>query len=111
MARRPIPGTMTPRFRPMIRICIAAALLGTGPGLVLAQPAATLSEQRCVAGDARSVVGQPYSSELAEKARQAAGARDVRKIEPGGAYTTDLRADRLNVEVDTTGVVQGVNCG
>ena len=57
------------------------------------------------------MVGQPYSPELAERARRAAGAREVRKIEPGGAYTMDLDANRLNVEVDRAGTVTGLRCG
>jgi hypothetical protein len=56
-------------------------------------------------------VGEAYSSELADRARRAAGAREVRKIEPGGAYTTDLDSDRLNVEVDRAGMVTGLRCG
>jgi hypothetical protein len=39
------------------------------------------------------------------------GAREVRKIEPGGAYTMDLDANRLNVEVDRAGTVTGLRCG
>jgi hypothetical protein len=88
----------------------AACLLVICPGLALAQPAAT-PERKCAAGDARSAIGRPYSPELAEDARRAAGARDVRKIESGGAYTMDLRADRLNIEVDKAGVVNDVTCG
>jgi hypothetical protein len=45
------------------------------------------------------------------RARQAAGARIARKIEPDGAYTTDLRADRLNLEVDWADVVRRAWCG
>ncbi len=56
------------------------------------------------------MVGQPYSPELAERARRTAGAREVRKIEPGGAYTTDLDAHRLNVEVDRAGIVRDLRC-
>ncbi|WP_052764120.1 I78 family peptidase inhibitor [Microvirga massiliensis] len=87
-----------------------ACLLAICPGFALTQPAAT-PERKCKVEDARPAIGQAYSAELAEDARRAAGARDVRKVEPGGAYTMDLRADRLNIEVDTTGVVRNVNCG
>jgi hypothetical protein len=52
-----------------------------------------------------------YTPDLAERARQAARARLVRKIEPGGAYTMDFSPDRLNVEVDRGGIVRGVECG
>ncbi|MXQ11178.1 hypothetical protein GR328_06875 [Microvirga makkahensis] len=57
------------------------------------------------------MVGQPYSPELAERARRAAGAREIRKIEPGGAYTMDLDSTRLNVEVDRADTVTGLRCG
>ena len=59
----------------------------------------------------RLFVGQPYSPELAERARRTAGAREAQKVEPGGAYTTDLNADRLNIEVDRAGIVTGLRCG
>jgi hypothetical protein len=53
----------------------------------------------------------PWASRLHDRASRAAGAREVQKIEPGGAYTTDLNADRLNIEVDRAGVVTGLRCG
>jgi hypothetical protein len=77
----------------------------------VAQPATAPVQQTCAADEARSTVGQPYSPELAERARRAAGAREVRKIEPGGAYTTDLDANRLNIEVDRAGIVRDLRCG
>ncbi|WP_246215737.1 I78 family peptidase inhibitor [Microvirga makkahensis] len=79
------------------------------PGL--AQPATAPVQQACTASRAHSVVGQPYSPELAERARRAAGAREIRKIEPGGAYTMDLDSTRLNVEVDRADTVTGLRCG
>jgi Peptidase inhibitor I78 family len=90
---------------------VTYGLLTLAPISGLAQPATAPAQQTCAAGDARSVVGQPYSPELAERARRAAGAREARKIEPGGAYTTDLDANRLNVEVDRAGIVTGLRCG
>jgi hypothetical protein len=84
----------------------ALALTPTGG---LAQPAP--DRQACATGEAQAVIGQPYSPELAERARRTAGAREVQKIEPGGAYTTDLNADRLNIEVDRAGDVTGLRCG
>jgi Peptidase inhibitor I78 family len=90
---------------------IGLALLLVVPGYGFAQPAADPTPARCVAGQTQSIVGQPYSMELADKARQAAEAREVRKIEPGGAYTMELSPDRLNIEVDRAGIVTGVRCG
>ena len=79
------------------------------PAEGLTQPASEW--QACAAGKAQAVVGQPYSPELAERARRTARAREAQKVEPGGAYTTDLNADRLNIEVDRAGIVTGLRCG
>ena len=65
----------------------------------------------CSEAAARFAIGQTYSDELAERARQASGARLARRIEPGGAYTMELRPDRLNIEIDRGGVVQQLRCG
>jgi hypothetical protein len=92
-------------------LLLAAGLVILSADCGLGQPTSTPDQQRCTAAEAHSAVGQPYSSALAEQARRAAGAREVRKIEPRGAYTTDLDAARLNVEVDRTGVVTGLRCG
>ena len=86
------------------------ALVASGLSII-APPATAQAQGRCEASEARPLVGQPYSPELAEQARRAAGAREVRKIEPGGAYTTDLDSNRLNVEVNRAGVVTGLRCG
>ncbi|MBD2750634.1 hypothetical protein IC232_28700 [Microvirga sp. BT688] len=88
-----------------------SGLLTLAPISGLAQHATAPAQQTCVAGEARSVAGQPYSLELAVRARRAAGAREARKIEPGGAYTTDPDAYRLNIEVDRAGAVRDLRCG
>src|SRR5215207_9002437 len=76
---------------------------------VCAQPASTTAG--CKEESARFAVGEPYSDELAERARRAAGAGVVRKTVPGGADTMELRADRLNLDVDRNGRIQRVRCG
>ncbi len=89
----------------------ASGLLAIALACGFAQPVTAPAQPRCAASEAQPFAGQPYSPELAERARRAAGAREVRKIESGGAYTTDLDSDRLNVEVDRAGVVTGLRCG
>jgi hypothetical protein len=65
----------------------------------------------CSEARARSAIGERYSPELGEKIARAAGARVVREVERGRAYTRELVPDRLNLEVDHRGVVIGVGCG
>ncbi|WP_445505259.1 I78 family peptidase inhibitor [Microvirga sp. G4-2] len=90
---------------------LASGFLIIAPACGFSQPATAPAQASCAASEARPVVGQPYSPGLAEQARRAAGAREVRKIEPGGAYTMELNPERLNVEVDRAGIVTGVRCG
>jgi hypothetical protein len=90
---------------------LAFGLLIIAPAGGLAQPATAPARPTCAANQAQPFMGQPYSPELAERARQAAGAREIRKIEQGGAYTTDLDPDRLNVAVDRAGIVTSFRCG
>ena len=90
---------------------LVLALSAVAPRDGYAQPAVSPEQSRCIIGQAQSIVGQPYSLELADRARQAAEAREVRKIEPGGAYTMELSPDRLNIEVDRAGIVTSLRCG
>lgn len=90
---------------------LASGLLIIAPAGGFAQPVTDPAQPRCAVSEAQPLAGQPYSPKLAERARQAASAREVRKIEPGGAYTTELDPNRLNVEVDRAGIVTGLRCG
>jgi hypothetical protein len=92
--------------------CVVVAVSAAMVVPCMAQPASNSSSKReCSESAARFSIGQAYSDQLAERAREVSGARIVRRIEPGGAYTMELRADRLNLELDAKDVVQGVNCG
>ena len=76
--------------------------------VVLCASGATASA--CSAGKARFALGKPYSDELAERARIAAGAVTARRMMRGRAYTMEFRADRLNLHTDK-GRVLRVSCG
>ena len=65
----------------------------------------------CIPERAQFAVGQIYTQELAERARRAAQARAVRKIEPGAIYTMEFSPNRLNLETDRRHRVRAVRCG
>src|SRR5829696_7423557 len=96
-----------------INLLPACLLVAVVPARGAAQPqsSAPSGAFACNQAKAQFAVGDRYSAEIAERARHAAGARIVRKVEPGGAYTTELRADRLNLEVDGSDIVREVSCG
>ena len=91
-------------------VCIVAFMV-VCPSLAQAQAASPRGRSACSENGARFAIGEPYTPDLANRARTAAGAQEMRKIEPGGAYTMDFSPDRLNIEVDRAGVVRGVKCG
>jgi hypothetical protein len=89
-----------------VLICASLGLL------VLAAPlAAQPSTSTCRGGAASFALGERYSERLGRRARRAAGARVVRKVEPGSVYTIEFRADRLNLDVAADGTVRAVRCG
>jgi Peptidase inhibitor I78 family len=88
------------------------ALIVAHAGLVKAQPAQPASPTaRCKEENARFAVEELYSDELAERARRAAGANVVRKTGPERDETMDLRADRLNLDVDSNSRIRAARCG
>jgi hypothetical protein len=89
-----------------LTLAFVTVWMSVGIASTFAQPPA-----RCDVDKARFTIGQPYSPELAERAGRAAGARSTRKLEPGMPATTDLREDRLNLQVDGQGIVDRLTCG
>lgn len=65
----------------------------------------------CDAGPANFALGQPYSAELAERARIASGALTVRRLAPEQVVTMEHLESRLSLEVDAGNRVTGVVCG
>jgi hypothetical protein len=87
-------------------------ILAAVPERTGAQPLAPAFPESagCREEKARSAIGEPYPRERAERARQASGARVLRP-QAGEPDTMELRADRLNLKVDQSGVIRAVRCG
>lgn len=93
-----------------LKACFAT-LLVLGAVAAFAQTETLGGRLTCSPNGARFALGQPFTPDLAERARQAAQAQTVRKIELGGAYTMELSPRRLNIEVDQGGIVRDLKCG
>ncbi len=65
----------------------------------------------CQAAAARTLVGKRPSNAMIEQARVRSGAKLVRSLKWGLAYTDDYRTDRLNIHFNRKGRVSRVNCG
>lgn len=65
----------------------------------------------CDAAKASFTEGQTYSDEIAQRAREASGARTVRALRPGQAVTMEYLHDRLNLKLDDAGRIESANCG
>ncbi|WP_423602951.1 I78 family peptidase inhibitor [Sphingomonas sp. MS122] len=66
---------------------------------------------RCDAGRVQALVGREARPGVVQRARQRAGAREVRLIRPGQPVTMDFRSDRLNIEVDHRNRIRAARCG
>ena len=69
------------------------------------------TSRSCDVRGARFAIGKPFTEALARRARAAAGAHVLRKLEPGAIYTMEYSPVRLNLEVDRRGSVIAVRCG
>lgn len=65
----------------------------------------------CNAAKVQTMIGQTASQALGGEAVRTAGARTMRWIAPGGAYTMDFRTDRLNIHLDAQNRVTKIDCG
>ena len=68
-------------------------------------------QQICNAQPAQSFVGRTNTSANLEQARQRAGAGMARVLHPGQITTKEFNAERLNLEVDSTGRILAARCG
>ena len=93
----------------------AAALLAAActptDGTAGQAPAGEAPTGMCDATKAQFAVGQTYSETLAERAREAAGAKTVRKLVPGQVITMEFNGTRLNLDTDAAGKVTSARCG
>jgi hypothetical protein len=65
----------------------------------------------CDARKVQTMIGQTATQALGGEAVRTAGARTMRWISPGGAYTMDYRTDRLNIHLDGQNRVTKIDCG
>jgi hypothetical protein len=65
----------------------------------------------CDAKYAHFAVGKPFGDALADEARRRSGAKIVRRMDHGMAYTMEFRVDRLDLAVDKKGIVVAIHCG
>ncbi len=65
----------------------------------------------CDAARVQSMIGQVATQALGTEAVRASGARTMRWITPGGAYTMDYRTDRLNIHLDAQNRITRIDCG
>ena len=88
---------------------VLAALLTLG--CATTDPESPPQLRSCDASGLGDLTGRPASQQLGAEAVRRSGARTVRWIRPGDAVTMDYRSDRLNINLDGAGRVEGFNCG
>lgn len=69
------------------------------------------ADDACGATTAGGAIGRKDTAELRAEVTRKVGHRRIRWLPPGSIVTQDLRADRLNVDLDAGGVVTRLRCG
>lgn len=88
--------------------------LSEGMGASSSDPRALQAQTttpQCQPQAAQEALGRKASPELAERARQLAGAATVRVIGHDDMVTKEYLASRLNLDLDEDGVVRKIYCG
>ena len=65
----------------------------------------------CNAQGAQFAIGKTPGASVVEQARQQSGSRMARVLRPGQAVTMEFSAQRLNLDLDASGVITRVRCG
>ncbi|MEO6518673.1 MAG: I78 family peptidase inhibitor [Pseudoxanthomonas sp.] len=65
----------------------------------------------CDDSQAQWAMGKKVSEADVEQARKDSGAESARTLKPDQAVTMEFNANRLNLDVDETGVVTSIRCG
>ena len=68
-------------------------------------------ERACDASKAQSLLGRSQDPATEAEAKRLSGAGMVRWIPEGGMVTMDYREDRLNLRLDGSGKIVGIDCG
>lgn len=87
--------------------CTTPAPAPAGAGSAPAGPAANV----CNAQGAQFAVGKTAGASVVEEARQRSGSYMARVLRPNQAVTMEFNAQRLNLDVNSAGVVTRVRCG
>ena len=75
------------------------------------EPPAPALPGGCDASKAQFAVGHPPGLAILDQARERSGARMLRTLRPGQLVTMEYNAERLNLELDSSGTVVRVRCG
>ena len=73
-------------------------------------PDTSLPDEGCGADRISSFIDRPATDTTREAIAEAVGHERIRWVGPESIVTMDLRADRLNVMLDGSGVIVGAKC-
>ena len=93
-----------------MRILMAAALLAGCATAKAPEDDPPAGGGACNAAPVQNLVGRQRSEAVGADALRRSGARTLRWLGPGTAYTQDLRQDRLNIEIAADARITALRC-
>ena len=98
-----------------IPVAVLASLFGCAspvpPAVGTAPASGATAPVLCSAQGAQFAVGKPASASVVEQARKRSGAQMARLLRPDQVVTMEFSAQRLNLDVNATGVITRARCG
>lgn len=76
-----------------------------------APPTPPAAATACDDSQAQWAIGKKVTEAEVEQARKDSGAETARTLKPNQAVTMEFNANRLNLDLDDTGVVTAIRCG
>jgi hypothetical protein len=93
---------------------IAGQLCGVivfGAGCAAAQPAPPICQDSSAIGLRNDLAGRQISPEIQERVRLISHAAVARIVRPGHGISADAAENRVNIQVDSQGMILDIYCG
>ncbi len=99
---------MTRDLAPAALVFLAAVTLADASGR---EPSREAADMPCDAEAAAFAVGQRYHEDVADEARKASGAAELRVVPEGLEVPMAIKPDRLTLWLDGDGTIARATCG
>lgn len=105
----PLPANTSDAAFPRLLVPVVVLIASVAACSVM-PPADANTPSACQPGNADRWIGRAASAEIVEQARQASGSETVRLHMPDATLDSEVRNDRLSLELDERSIITRATC-